>query len=151
VESPVGLEKERMHDFASLAHVRWDCKYHVVFIPKYRRKVLYGKLRAGIGRILRDLCEQKGIELLEGHGMPDHVHLCLRIPPKYSVSYTIGFLKGKSAVRVHRELLNERRMAGLHFWATGYWVSTVGLDEEMVRKYIREQEDRDDKQSKLFD
>ena len=140
-----------MHDFESLAHVRWDCKYHVVFIPKYRRKVLYGKLRAGIGRILRDLCEQKGIELLEGHAMPDHVHLCLRIPPKYSVSYTIGFLKGKSAVRVHRELLNERRMAGLHFWATGYWVSTVGLDEEMVRKYIREQEDRDDKQSKLFD
>ena len=140
-----------MHDFESLAHVRRDCKYHMVFIPKYRRKVLYGKLRAGIGRILRDLCEQKGIELLEGHAMPDHVHLCLRIPPKYSVSYTIGFLKGKSAVRVHRELLNERRMAGLHFWATGYWVSTVGLDEEMVRKYIREQEDRDDKQSKLFD
>jgi putative transposase len=140
-----------MHDFESLAHVRWDCKYPVVFIPKYRRKVLYGKLRAGIGRILRDLCEQKGIDLLEGHGMPDHVHLCLRIPPKYSVSYTIGFLKGKSAVRVHRDLLNERRMSGLHFWATGYWVSTVGLDEEMVRKYIREQEDRDDKQSKLFD
>jgi putative transposase len=145
------LEEERMHDFENLAHVRWDCKYHVVFIPKYRRKVLYGKLPAGIGRILRDLCEQKGIELLEGHAMPDHVHLCLRIPPKYRVSYTIGFLKGKSAVRVHRELLNERRMAGLHFWATGYWVSTVGLDEEMVRKYIREQEDRDDKQSKLFD
>jgi putative transposase len=140
-----------MRDFESLAHVRWDCKYHVVFIPKYRRKVLYGKLRAGIGRILRDLCEQKAIELLEGHAMPDHVHLCLRIPPKYSVSYRIGFLKGKSAVRVHRELLNERRMAGLHFWATGYWVSTVGLDEEMVRKYIREQEDRDDNQSKLFD
>ena len=140
-----------MHDFESLAHVRWDCKYHVVFIPKYRRKVMYGKLRAGIGRILRDLCEQKGVELLEGHARPDHVHLCLRIPPKYSVSYTIGFLKGKSAVRVHRELLNERRMAGLHFWAAGYWVSTVGLDEEVVRKYIREQEDRDDKQSKLFD
>ena len=140
-----------MHDFESLAHVRWDCKYHVVFIPKYRRKVLYGKLRAGIGRILRDLCEQKRVELLEGHARPDHVHLCLRIPPKYSVSYTVGSLKGKSAVRVHRELLNERRMAGLHFWATGYWVSTVGLDEEVVRKYIREQEDRDDKQSKLFD
>ena len=91
-------------------------------------------------------CEIVALEV-----MPDHVHLCLRIPPKYSVSYTIVFLKGKSAVRVHRELLNERRMAGLHFWATGYWVSTVGLDEEIVRKYIREQEDRDDKQSKLFD
>jgi putative transposase len=150
-ESPAGLEKECMQDFESLAHVRWDYKYHMVFIPKYRRKVLYGKLRAGIGRILRNLCEQKGIELLEGHGMPDHVHLRLRIPPKYSVSYMIGFPKGKSAVRVHWELLNERRMAGLHFWATGYWMSTVGLDEEMVRKYIREQEDRDDKQSKLFD
>jgi putative transposase len=150
-ESPVGLEEEHLHDFESLAHVRWDCKYHVVFIPKYRRKVLYGQLRKGIGRILRDLCEQKGVELLEGHAMPDHIHLCLRIPPKYSVSYTIGFLKGKSAVRVHRELLNERRMTGLHFWATGYWVSTVGLDEEVVRKYIRDQEDRDEKQSKLFD
>src|SRR5437870_7274335 len=98
-----------MQDFESLSHVRWDCKYHVVFIPKYRRKVLFGRLRAAVGRILRDLCDQKGIELLEGHAMRDHVHLCLKIPPKYSVSHTIGFLKGKSAVRVHRELLNERR------------------------------------------
>ena len=91
-----------------------------------------------IGPILRDLCEQKGIELLEGHAMPDHVHLCLGIPPKYSVAYTIGFPKGKSAVRIHRELLNERRMTGLHFWATGYCVSTVGRDEAAVRQYIRE-------------
>jgi len=140
-----------MEDFDSLSHVRWQCKYHVVFIPKYRRKVLFGKLRAGIGRILRDLCEQKGIELLEGHAMPDHVHLCLSIPPKYSVAYTVGFLKGKSAVRVHRELLQERRMTGLHFWAVGYWVSTVGRDEEAVRKYIREQENWDRGQSPLFE
>jgi putative transposase len=140
-----------MQDFESLAHVRWECKYHVVIIPKYRRKEIFGNLRASIGQILRDLCEQKVIELLEGHAMNDHVHLCLSIPPKYSVAYTLGFLKGKSAVRIHRELLRERRMTGLHFWATGYWVSTVGRDEGAVRKYIREQEDRDRNQDKLFD
>ncbi|MCX5676426.1 MAG: IS200/IS605 family transposase [Planctomycetota bacterium] len=140
-----------MNDFESLAHVRWECKYHVVFIPKYRRKVIYGKLRAAIGGILRELCKQKGIELLEGHAVSDHVHLCLSIPPKYSVSYAVGFLKGKSAVRIHRELLHERRMSGLHFWTTGYWVSTVGRDEESVRQYIRTQEDRDHQQGQLFE
>ena len=140
-----------MNDFESLAHVRWECKYHVIFIPKYRRKVIFGSMRSPIGQILRDLCDQKGIALLEGHAMNDHVHLCLSIPPKYSVAYTIGFLKGKSAVRIHRELMNERRMTGLHFWATGYWVSTVGRDEVAVRKYIREQEERDRQQSKLFE
>ena len=132
-----------MHDWESLAHVRWECKYHVVIIPKYRRKVFYGKLRKQIGAILRELCRQKGVVLLEGHCMSDHIHMCLSIPPKYSVAHTIGFLKGKSAVRVHRELLHERRMTGLHFWATGYCVSTVGLDEDRVRQYIREQEAAD--------
>ncbi len=97
-------------------------------------------MRRSIGAILRDLCRQRGVELLEGHCMADHVHLCLSIPPTFSVSHTIGYLKGKSAVRVHRELLGHRRMTGLHFWATGYWVSTVGLDETKVRKYIRDQE-----------
>ena len=140
-----------MQDFDSLSHVRWDCKYHVVFIPKYRRKVLYGKLRRGVGAILRDLCRQRGVELLEGHALPDHVHLLLSIPPKYSVSYTVGFLKGKSAVRIHRELLRERRVTGLHFWATGYWGSTVGRDEEAVSRYIREQEKRDSNQGELWD
>ena len=140
-----------MHDFESLSHVRWECKYHVVFIPKYRRKVLYGKLRRGIGRILRDLCEQKGVDLVEGQAMADHVHLLLSIPPKYSVAHTVGFLKGKSAVRIHRELLRERRMTGLHFWATGYWVSTVGRDEAAVSRYIREQEKRDSNQGELWD
>ena len=140
-----------MNDFESLAHVRWECKYHIVIIPKYRRKVIFGSIRSSIGQILRDLCNQKGIALLEGHAMNDHVHLCLSIPPKYSVAYTIGFLKGKSAVRIHRELMNERRMTGIHFWATGYWVSTVGRDEGAVRKYIREQEERDRQQSKLFE
>ena len=129
-----------MHEWQSLSHVRWECKYHVVFIPKYRRKVIYGRLRSRIGRIFRDLCDQRGVELVEGHAVADHVHLCLSIPPKFSVSHTVGFLKGKSAVRIHRELMHERRMTGLHFWATGYWVSTVGLDEQRVRKYIREQE-----------
>ena len=138
-----------MHDWRSLSHVRWECKYHVVFIPKYRRKVLYGKLRRRIGPILRELCRQRGIELLEGHLMPDHVHMLLSIPPKYSVAHTIGFLKGKSAVRVHRELLRERRMTGLHFWATGYSVSTIGLDEEAIRKYVRDQEKHDSGQGDL--
>jgi putative transposase len=145
-ESPVGQAEARMHDVQSLAHVKWDCKYHVLFIPKYRRKVLYGKLRAAVGRILRALCEQKGIGLLEGHAAVDHIHLFLSIPPKYRVAYTVGFLKGKSAVRVHRELRRERRMTGLHFGATGYWVSTVGRDEETVRKYIRDQEGWDRQQ-----
>ena len=139
-----------MEKFESMSHVRWECKYHVVFIPKYRRKVIYGNLRAAIGRILRDLCEQKGVEVLEWHAMPDHIHLCLKIPPKHAVSHIMGFIKGKSAVRVHRELLNERRMTGLHFWAPGYWVSTVGRDEASVRKYIREQESWDQGQGQLF-
>jgi putative transposase len=129
-----------MHEWQSLSHVRWDCKYHIVFIPKYRKKALYGQLRRRVGRILRELCEQRGVELLEGHAMPDHVHLCLSIPPKYSVSHTVGFLKGKSAVRIHRELMKEKRMTGLHFWAKGYCVSTVGLNEAAIRRYIREQE-----------
>ena len=139
-----------MQDFQSLAPVKWECKYPVVFIPKYRRKVLYGKLRLAVGRILRELCEQQGIALLEGHAVSDHVHVLLSIPPKYSVAYTVGFLKGKSAVRIHRELLRERRMTGLHFWATGYWVSTVGRDEEAVRRYVREQESWDRDQPELF-
>lgn len=138
-----------MHEWQSLSHVRWDCKYHVVFIPKYRRKVLYGKFRKRIGPILRELCRQKGVELLEGHLMPDHVHMCLSIPPKFSVAHVIGFLKGKSAVRIHRDLLQERRMSGLSFWATGYSVSTVGLDEQRVRQYIREQEKLESGQGEL--
>ena len=129
-----------MHDWQSMSHVRWDCKYHIVFVPKYRKKLLFGRLRRQIGPILRELCQQKGIELLEGHTMPDHVHLCLAIPPKYSVAYTIGFLKGKSAIRIHRQYERSERVYGMHFWAAGYCVSTVGLDEERIRQYIREQE-----------
>jgi len=148
-KAPWGRKEQPLHDWQSLSHVRWDCKYHVVIIPKYRRKVLYGKLRRQVGAILRDLCRQKGIELVEGHAMPDHVHLCVSIPPKYSVAFAIGFLKGKSAVRIHRELLHERRMTGLHFWAAGYCVSTVGLEEAKVRQYIREQEEQENRQGEF--
>ncbi len=138
-----------MHEWQSLSHVRWDCKYHVVIIPKYRRKVFYGRLRRQIGTILRELCRQRGVEMLEGHAMPYHIHMCLSIPPKYSVAFVLGFLKGKSAVRIHRELLHERRMSGLSFWASGYRVSTVGLDETRVRQYIREQEELENRQGEL--
>jgi putative transposase len=111
-----------------------------VIVPKYRKKVIYGKLRRQAGLILRRLCQQRGITLLEGHAMSDHIHMCLSVAPKFSIAHTIGYLKGKSAVLIHRQLLHERRMTGLSFWATGYCVSTVGLDEETIRRYIREQE-----------
>ena len=140
---------EPMHDWESLSHVRWDCKYHVVFVSKYRQKKLYGKFRKKVGEIFRHLCCQRGVELMEGHLKPDHVHMCLKIPPKYSVSHAIGFLKGKSAVRIHREILDNKKVTGLHFWARGYCVSTVGLDEETIKKYIREQEGNEKKQLEL--
>ena len=129
-----------MKSWKTQSHVRWDCKYHLVFISKYRQRAIYGEVRKKIGGIIRDLCRQKGIELLEGHAMPDHIHLLLRIPPKFSVSNTVGFIKGKSAIRIHREILATKRMTGLSFWAVGYCVSTVGLDEEMIKKYIKEQD-----------
>ena len=138
-----------MHDWQSLSHVRWDCKYHVVIVPKYRKKVIYGKLRRQVGPILRRLCQQRGITLLDGHAMSDHIHMCLSVAPKFSIAHTIGYLKGKSAVLIHRQLLHERRMTGLSFWATGYCVSTVGLDEETIRRYIREQELLESGQSEL--
>ena len=132
-----------MKDWKSLSHVRWDCKYHVVFVSKYRQRAIYGKVREKIGGIVRDLCRQKGVELLEGHAMPDHIHLLLSIPPKFSVATTVGFIKGKSAIRIHRQILGTKRMTGLSFWATGYCVSTVGLDEEKIKKYIKDQDNLD--------
>jgi putative transposase len=108
-----------MHDWESLSHVRWDCKYHIVFVPKFRKKKLYGKFRNRVGEILRDLCRQRGVDLLEGHLMPDHIHMCISVPPKYSIAFVIGFLKGKSAVLIHRKVLKEKRVSGLHFWARG--------------------------------
>ena len=138
-----------MHEWQSLSHVRWECKYHIVIIPKYRKRELYGKVRKGVGDVIHDLCRQRGIEMLEGHLMPDHIHMCLSIPPKYSVAFVIGFIKGKSAVRIHRQILGNPRVTGLHFWSRGYCVSTVGLDEETIRKYIREQEKIEKRQREL--
>ncbi len=133
-------EEEPMKDWQTLSHVKWDCKYHIVFVTKYRQKTIYGKIRRRIGPIIRELCEYKGLELHEGHAMVDHVHLCISIPPKFSVSNTIGYIKGKSAIRIHRELLQTKRMTGLSFWAKGYCVSTVGLDEGLIKRYIRRQD-----------
>ncbi len=138
-----------MHDWQSMSHVRWDCKYHVVFVPKYRKKKIFGGVRRKIGVVFQDLCRQRGVELLEGHAMTDHVHMCLRIPPKLSVAHTIGFLKGKSAIRINRKVLGLKRLPSVSFWATGYCVSTVGLDEKTVREYIRDQEKRQKEQLEL--
>ena len=136
-----------MREWKSQSHVKWYCKYHIVFSPKYRKKALFGSLRKGVGKILRELCNQAGVELVEGHAMSDHVHLCLSIAPKYSVANTVGFLKGKSAIRIHREYLGRtRNFTGFHFWARGYCVSTVGLDEAVIREYIRNQEGEEKRQ-----
>lgn len=125
-------------------------KVEVVIVPKYRHKAIFGALRRDIGKILRELCERSGIELVEGHAMPDHVHLCLSMPPKYSVANAVGRLKGKSAVRIHQEYLGRKRnFTGYHFWARGYCVSTVGLDESVIRNYIRTQEEREKREEQL--
>jgi putative transposase len=121
--------------------VKWDCKYHVVLVPKYRKKVIYGQLRKEIGGILRELFRQKGVNVLEGHAMGDHIHVCVSIPPKHSISSVLGFVKGKSAITIHLRFLGkERNFTGLHFWSRGYFVSSVGLDEELIKAYIRNQE-----------
>ena len=123
------------------SHTKWLCKYHIVFTPKYRRKAIYGELRKDIGQILRALCEHKGVELMEGHLMPDHVHMLVSIPPRISVASFMGYLKGKSALMVFDRHSNLKyKFGNRHFWADGYYVSTVGLNTETVRKYIREQE-----------
>ena len=127
--------------YQSLSHTRWDCKYHVVFVPKRRRKVLYGKIRKAWGSIFHALAKQKECQIIEGHVMSDHVHMVISIPPKYAVSSVIGFLKGKSAIAIVRQFCGrERNFAGEHFWARGYAVSTVGFEREAVKRYVREQE-----------
>ena len=136
-----------MRDWQSLSHVKWECKYHVVWVPKYRHKVLYGKVRERVGEIIRELCRQRDLEIIEGYAMPGHLHACISIPPRYSVANAIGFLKGKSAIRLHREF--GRRGNGMHFWIRGYNVSTVGLNEEQIRRYIREQENLEKQQMEL--
>ena len=133
-----------MDTFESLSHSVWECKYHVVFIPKLRRKTLYGELRKHLGEVFRQLARQRESQIEEGHLMPDHVHMMISIPPKYSVSQVVGYIKGKSAIHVARVYGERRRsFVGQHFWARGYFVSTVGRDEAVVRQYIRTQEAED--------
>ena len=128
----------------TLSHTKWNCKYHIVFIPKYRRKVIYNKLRRDIRGYIQDLCRWKGVEIVEGHLMPDHVHLLLSIPPKINISSFMGYLKGKSSMMIFKDHANLRYKYGnCNFWATGYYVSTVGLNEATIRKYIRDQEKED--------
>ena len=128
----------------SLSRTTWMCKYHIVFIPKYRRKAIYGQYRADLQEIIKQLCKYKGVEILEGHMMIDHVHLLLSIPPKISVSSFMGYLKGKSALMMFDKHANLKYKYGnRHFWAEGYYVSTVGLNEATIKKYISEQEKHD--------
>ena len=133
-----------MKDYHSLNHTKWDCKYHVVFIPKRRRKQIYGAIRKYLGDVFQELARQRESKIVEGHLCPDHVHMCLSIPPKYAVSSVIGYIKGKSAISIARNFtIRKRNFAGENFWARGFYVSTVGLDEDSVKKYIRDQEAED--------
>ena len=132
------------NDDSSLSHTRWNCKYHIVFIPKYRRKEIYGQLRADIGQILRQLCQYKEVEIIEAHAMSDHIHMLVMIPPKLAVSSFMGYLKGKSSLMIFERHANLKYKYGnRNFWAKGYFVSTVGLKDEVVREYIKNQEAED--------
>ena len=133
-----------MDDDLSLSHTRWNCKYHIVFIPKYRRKEIYGKIRTDIGQIIRQLCAYKDVEIIEAHAMPDHIHMLVRIPPKIAVSNFMGYLKGKSSLMIFERHANLKYKYGnRNFWAKGFYVSTVGLDTKKVQEYIRGQEKED--------
>ena len=139
-----------MNEFQALNHTQWECKYHVIFIPKYRRKVLYGQLRKYLGEVLRRLAEQRESRIEEGHLMADHVHMMISIPPKYSVAQVVGYIKGKSAIHVARVYGERKRnFVGQHFWARGYFVSTVGRDEGVIRNYIQKQEVEDKRLDQL--
>ena len=139
-----------MDKIESLNHSKWECKYHVVFIPKCRRKTLYGELRKQLGEVFRALAQHKESRIEEGHLMPDHVHMMIAIPPKYAVSNVVGYIKGKSAIHMAREYGERKRnFVGQHFWARGYFVSTVGRDEEVIRNYIRHQEKEDERLEQL--
>ena len=133
-----------MSDYGSLAHSKWDCKYHIVFIPKYRKKKLFCQVRRYLGDVFHDLARQKGSKIVEGHMMPDHVHMCVSIPPKHSVAQVIGYIKGKSAIAVARQFGGKKRnFNGERLWARGYAVSTVGFELDQVKEYIRNQTSRD--------
>ena len=133
-----------MSDIKSLAHSKWNCKYHIVFAPKYRRQIIYGKLKGEIGKILRKLCEQREVEIISAEACPDHIHMLVSIPPKMSVAEFVGYLKGKSSLMIYDRFANLKYKYGnRHFWAEGYYVSTVGLNEATIRKYIEDQEKHD--------
>ena len=143
-------ERKRCLIAKSLTHTRYYCKYHIIFIPKYRRKIIYNKLGKDIQKYIIDLCKWKGVEIIEGHLMPDHVHLLVDIPPRISVSNFMGYLKGKSSLMIFEHHANLRYKFGSKtFWATGYYVSTVGLNEATIRKYIKEQETEDLEKDKI--
>ena len=133
-----------MRSINSLNHTRWECKYHIIFIPKYRRKVIFGELRRELGEVFHRLARQKESSIEEGHLMQDHVHMMISIPPKYAVAQVIGYIKGKSAIYIARNYSERKRsFVGQHFWARGYFASTVGRDEEVIRAYIKHQEKED--------
>ena len=135
-----------MKNYESLSHTKWQCKYHVIFIPKYRKKKLFGQIRKNLGELFHDLARQRESRIEEGHLLVDHIHMLVSIPPKYAVSQVVGFIKGKSAIAIARMYLGKRRnFTGMQFWARGYFVSTVGADEEMIRRYIQDQESEDSK------
>ena len=139
-----------MDVYESLSHTKWECKYHVVFILKCRKKLLYGQLRQHLGEVFRKLAEQKECRIEEGHLMPDHVHMLIAIPPKYAMSQVVGYIKGKSAIHVARVYGEKKRnFVGQHLWARGYFVSTVGRDEAVIRAYIRKQEGEDKRLDQL--
>ena len=139
-----------MSDYRSLAHSRWECKYHVVFIPKYRKKKIFGQIKKYLGEVLHRLASQRESRIEEGHLMADHVHMMISIPPKYSVAQVIGYIKGKSAIHIAREFVGRKRnFVGQSFWARGYFVSTVGRDEAVIREYIQRQEQEDIRQEQL--
>ena len=139
-----------MDEYQSLAHTKWDCKYHVVFIPKCRRQTLYVQLRQQLGEVFRQLAIQKECRIEEGHLMSNHVHMMISIPPKHSVSQVVGYIKGKSAIHLARVYEKRKRnFVGQHFWARGYFVSTVGRDEGVIREYIRSQEKEDKRLDQL--
>ena len=139
-----------LNDINSLSHTKWNCKYHIVFAPKYRRKIFYGEKREAVGKVLRQLCEWKGVKIVEAEVCADHVHMLLEIPPKLSVSSFMGYLKGKSALMIFDKHANLKyKFGNRHFWAEGYYVSTVGLNEATIKKYIQEQESHDIAMDKL--
>ena len=139
-------------DTSSLAHTKWECKYHIVFAPKYRRQIIYGKIKLDIGQMLRKLCEYKGIEIIEAEACKDHIHMLVSIPPKYSIAQIMGYLKGKSSLMIFEKYANLKYKYGnRHFWCRGYYVSTVGANKKAIQEYIKNQlqEDYSDDQMSI--